>query len=159
MLAVFWIVGLALVIAGVVGCVVPPLPGPPLLFLGLLSVAAAERFTKVGWPTLVVLGFLTLAAVGIDLFAGILGARHFRASKLALLGATLGGLAGIFLGLPGIILGPFVGAVAGEWISRRDLRQAGKVGIGTWLGLVAGAAAKLALAVAMLGLFAFAYAL
>lgn len=159
MTAALWILGLVLVVLGVVGSAVPPLPGPPLLFLGLVCAAWAEGFAKVGWPTLLILGILMSAAVVIDLVAGLLGARHFRASKLALLGATLGGLAGIFLGLPGIVLGPFAGAVAGEWIARRDLRQAGKVGVGTWLGLILGVAAKLAIAVAMLGIFAFAYAL
>jgi uncharacterized protein YqgC (DUF456 family) len=108
---------------------------------------------------LVVIGLLAAAAIAIDVLAALLGARQFRASKLALAGAALGGIVGLFFGLPGILLGPFVGAVAGEWIARRDLKQAGKVGMGTWLGMVAGAAAKLALAAAMLGLFAFAYAI
>ena len=154
-----WLLGVALVVAGVVGCVVSPLPGPPLILLGLVLVAWAEHFEKVGWPMLVVIGLLAAAAIAIDVLAALLGARQFRASKLALAGAALGGIVGLFFGLPGILLGPFVGAVAGEWIARRDLKQAGKVGMGTWLGMVAGAAAKLALAAAMLGLFAFAYAI
>jgi len=158
-MVLLWVLGVALVVAGVVGCVVSPLPGPPLILLGLVFVAWAEHFEKVGWPMLVVIGLLAAAAIAIDVLAALLGARQFRASKLALAGAALGGIVGLFFGLPGILLGPFVGAVAGEWIARRDLKQAGKVGMGTWLGMVAGAAAKLALAAAMLGLFAFAYAL
>ena len=158
-MVLLWLLGMALVVAGVVGCVVSPLPGPPLILLGLVVVAWAEHFEKVGWPMLVVIGLLAAAAIAIDVLAALLGARQFRASKLALAGAALGGIVGLFFGLPGILLGPFVGAVAGEWIARRDLKQAGKVGMGTWLGMVAGAAAKLALAAAMLGLFAFAYAI
>lgn len=152
------LLGLLLGIAGVVGCVVPPIPGPPLLLAGLVTAAGAEHFEKVGWPSLAIIAVLAVLAMAIDALAALLGARHFRASKLALAGAFLGGLAGLAFGLPGVLLGPFVGAVAGEWLARRDLRQAGKVGLGTWLGLVAGAAAKLALAAAMLGVFAFAYA-
>ena len=158
-MVLLFLLGVALVVTGVVGCVVSPLPGPPLILLGLVCVAWAEHFEKVGWPMLVVIGLLAVAAVAIDVLAALLGARQFRASKLALAGAALGGIVGLFFGLPGILLGPFVGAVAGEWIARRDLKQAGKVGMGTWLGMVAGAAAKLALAAAMLGLFAFAYAI
>jgi uncharacterized protein YqgC (DUF456 family) len=154
-----WLLGVALCVAGLVGCVVSPLPGPPLILAGLICAAWAEDFRRVGWPTLLLIGVLAALAVAIDLLAGVLGARRFRASKLALLGAALGGLVGIAVGLPGVLLGPFVGAALGEWISRRDLRQAGKVGLGTWLGLVAGALVKLALAVAMLCLFAFSYAL
>ena len=157
-MVLLFLLGVALVIAGVVGCVVSPLPGPPLILVGLICVAWAEDFARVGWPTLVVIGLLAVAAVAIDVLAGLLGARHFRASKLALVGTTLGGIVGIFFGLPGIVLGPFIGAVAGEWVSRRDLRQAGKVGLGATLGLVVGAAAKLALAAAMIGVFAFSYA-
>lgn len=153
-----WLLGAALAIAGVIGCVAPALPGPPLLLVGLICAAWAERFEKVGWPALLVIGLLAALAIGVDLLAGLLGARHFRASKLALAGATVGGLVGMFFGLPGILLGPFLGAGAGEWLSRRDLRQAGRVGLGTTVGLVVGAAAKLALAAAMLGVFAFAYA-
>jgi len=158
-MVLLWVLGVGLAVAGVVGCVVSPLPGPPLILAGLILVAWAEDFEKVGWPMLVVIGLLAAAAIAVDALAALLGARQFRASKLALAGAAVGGIVGLFFGLPGILLGPFVGAVAGEWIARRDLRQAGKVGMGTWLGMVAGAAAKLALAATMLGLFAFAYAL
>ena len=158
-MVLLWVLGVGLAVAGVVGCVVSPLPGPPLILAGLICVAWAEDVEKVGWPMLVVIGLLAAAAIAVDALAALLGARQFRASKLALAGAAVGGIVGLFFGLPGILLGPFVGAVAGEWIARRDLRQAGKVGMGTWLGMVAGAAAKLALAATMLGLFAFAYAL
>jgi len=155
---VLWLFGVVLSVAGVVGCVVPPLPGPPLLLLGLICAAWAEDFRKVGWPTLLFIGVLAVVAVAVDLLAGLLGARHFRASKLALVGATLGGIVGLFFGPFGLVLGPFIGAALGEWISRRDLRQAGKVGLGTTIGLILGAAAKLALAAAMLCVFAFSYA-
>ena len=84
------------------------------------------------------------------------------ASRLAMLGAALGALFGIFLGLPGLLLGPFAGAVAGELLHRRNLQagtlgHAAKVGAGTWLGILLGTALKLALAFAMLGLFALAW--
>jgi len=95
----------------------------------------------------------------VDLLATSLGAQRAGASRQAILGAALGTVVGLFFGLPGILAGPFLGAVAGEYLARRDVAQAGRAGLGTWLGLVLGAAAKLALAFTMLALFLTAYLL
>ncbi len=73
------------------------------------------------------------------------------------MGAFVGSLVGLAFGLPGLLVGPFVGAIAGEWYARRDLRQAGKVGFATWLGMLLAAVAKLAILLAMVGLFALAW--
>lgn len=154
-----WIVAIILVGVGVAGTVLPALPGTPLVFVGLLIAAWADGFQKVGWITLVFLAILTLASFAVDFLATSMGAKRVGASYLAVGGAVLGTIVGIFFGIPGLLLGPFLGAVAGEYISRRDLRQAGKVGLGTWLGLVVGSAAKLALTFLMLGLFITAYIL
>jgi len=100
---------------------------------------------------------LTFASFVIDFAATALGAKRVGATRLAIAGALLGTLAGIFLGIPGLILGPFVGAVAGEMISHGRVEQAARAGVATWMGLVFGTLAKLALVFTMLGLFAFAY--
>jgi hypothetical protein len=81
------------------------------------------------------------------------------ASPRAVLGATLGAIVGIFFGLPGLVLGPFVGAVAGELAANRKLLHAGRAGLGTWLGLLLGSVAKLTLAFLMVGVFATAWLL
>jgi uncharacterized protein YqgC (DUF456 family) len=75
------------------------------------------------------------------------------ASPLALAGAALGGFIGVFLGIPGLLLGPFIGAFAGEYLARGRLAQAGKVGLGTWLGLIVAAVAKVVIAFLMIGTF------
>jgi uncharacterized protein YqgC (DUF456 family) len=147
------IVAFLLVAVGLMGTVLPALPGVPLVFLGLALAAWAEGFQYVGAGTLSVLGLMALLAYGIDLVAGALGAKKFGASRLAVLGAALGTLAGLFLGLPGLVLGPFVGGAAGELYARRDLKQAGRAGFGAWLGLVVGGATKLALTFSMLAVF------
>lgn len=151
------VLGGVLVLAGIAGAVLPALPGAPLVFGGLLLVAWADGFQKVGWFTLAVVGLLALLTFPLDLMAASLGAKRVGASWLALAGAAIGTIVGFFLGLPGLILGPFVGAVAGEYLSRRDLRQAGRVGVGTWIGFVIGVAGKLALIFMMIGIFVFAY--
>lgn len=137
----------------------PALPGAPLVFLGLLLAAWAEGFEKVGWFTLVVLGALTLLTFAVDLFAASLGAKRVGASWLALAGAGAGMIVGLFFSLPGIILGPFVGAMLGEYAARRNWAQARKAGFGTWLGLLVGIAGKLTLIFTMVGIFALAYVL
>lgn len=152
-----WILAVLLVAAGLVGTVLPGLPGAPLVLAGLLAAGAADGFVHAGWPTFAVVGLLTVASLGVDLVASALGARRFGASPRALVGAALGALIGLFFGLPGIVIGPFAGAVVGEWTVRRDLLQAGRAGAGTFLGLLFGAAAKAALALAMVAVFAGAW--
>jgi hypothetical protein len=153
----WWVLALLLVVVGIAGSVLPALPGVPLVFLGLLLAAWAGGFEQVGPFPLVVLGLLTLMSFVIDLAATALGAKRVGATKLAVVGAALGTLAGLFLGLPGLILGPFVGAVAGELMSHGQVQQATRAGLATWVGLLFGTLAKLALVFTMLGLFALAY--
>jgi uncharacterized protein YqgC (DUF456 family) len=155
---VLWLVlAVVLVCAGVAGSVLPALPGVPLVFAGLLLAAWAGDFQQVTWIPLVVLGLLTVISFVIDFAATALGAKRVGATKLAVLGAALGTLGGLFLGLPGLILGPFVGAVAGELLSHGQMQQATRAGLATWMGLVFGTLAKLALVFTMLGVFALAY--
>jgi uncharacterized protein YqgC (DUF456 family) len=153
----WWILALLLVVVGIAGSVLPALPGVTLVFLGLLLAAWIGDFQQVGPFPLVVLGLLTLLSFVIDLAATALGAKRVGATKLAVVGAALGTLAGLFLGLPGLILGPFVGAVVGELMSHGQVQQATRAGIATWIGLLFGTLAKLALVFTMLGLFALAY--
>jgi hypothetical protein len=155
---VLWLVlAVVLVCVGVAGSVLPALPGVPLVFAGLLLAAWAGDFQQVTWVPLVVLGLLTAMSFVIDLAATALGAKRVGATKLAVLGAALGTLGGLFLGLPGLVLGPFVGAVAGELLSHGQVQQATRAGLATWMGLLFGTLAKLALVFTMLGVFALAY--
>ena len=157
MTALLWVPAVLLVAAGVAGTVLPALPGPVLVFAGLLLGAWAEHFDRVGWPTLAVLGLLTAGAYVVDLLAAAAGARRFGASRRAAVGAALGTLLGLFFGIPGVIVGPFAGALAGEVWARRGLEGAGRAGVGAWLGFLFGAVLKLAIVFAMVGVFAAAY--
>jgi hypothetical protein len=155
-----WILASVMVLIGIAGTLLPVLPGAGLVFAGLVLAAYIDGFQKVGWWTLAFLGILTGLAMLIDFLASLAGAKKMGASRLALFGASLGAVVGIFFGLIGVFVGPFVGAVAGELIHRGRLREApaaAKVGLGTWLGLLLGALAKLALAVTMVAVFLAAY--
>jgi uncharacterized protein YqgC (DUF456 family) len=152
-----WILAAILILAGLAGTVLPALPGLPLMFAGMWLAAWADGYAQVSGWTIAFLGLLTILSIGVDIGATALGAKRVGAGKLAMLGAALGTLlGGLFFSIPGLILGPFVGAVLGELARGRQLRAASAIGVGTWLGLALGTALKLALAFAMLGIFVLA---
>lgn len=151
------LLALLLVAAGVAGTVLPALPGVPLVFGGLAVAAGIDGYERVTGTTVLVLGLLTVLSFGLDFAATALGAKRVGASPLAIAGSLAGTVAGVFLGLPGIVLGPFVGAVAGELLAQGGPGRAARVGVATWVGLLVGTAAKVALVFTMLAVFAFAY--
>ena len=153
MTALLWTLAVALIVIGLVGIVLPAVPGTMLIFAGLLLGAWADGFTRVGPGTLVVLGLLAVASYGIDFVAGALGVKRLGASRRAMAGAALGTLLGLILGLPGLIVGPFLGAMLGELTMNSDLRRAGRAGLAAWVGFAIGMAAKVAVAFLMIGIF------
>lgn len=151
----------ALIVVGLLGSVLPVLPGMPLIFGGMLLAAWVGDFQIIGGWTLLILGLMSLAALAIDFIASALGAQRVGASGKAVLGAALGTLAGLPFAIPGLLIGPFAGAVLGEMIHRQAYDRAAfgdaaKIGAATWIGMAVGAALKLAVAFAMLGIFALA---
>jgi hypothetical protein len=153
----WWVLAIALIVVGVVGTFLPVLPGALLVFGGMLLAAWIDDFQRVGWVTLVILGALTLFVFIVDFVAGVMGAKRVGASKLAIVGAAIGTVVGMFFGLVGILIAPFIGAVVGEIIARGQLAPAARVGFGTWIGLLVGTLAKFALVLAMVGVFVASY--
>jgi len=152
-----WALSAVLVGAGMAGTVLPLLPGIPLVFAGLLLAAWIGGFERVGWPVLVALGLLTLLSLAIDALAASLGAKRVGASRVAVLGAAVGTLVGLFFGLPGLLIGPFAGAALGQFLVRQDVAEAGRAGLAAWIGFLLGSLAKLALGVLMLVIFTVAW--
>ncbi len=153
--ALIWVLAALLSAAGIAGLVLPVLPGPVLLFGGLVSAAWAEHFAYVGTKTLAVIGLLAVLAHALDFVAGSLGAKRYGASGRAVFGAAIGAIVGMFFGIVGILLGPFIGAMLGELSVRSDLSAAGRAGYGATLGMILGTAAKLAIGIAMVAVFVF----
>ncbi len=149
----YWIIAVAIVGLGLAGLILPGLPGAPLILAGLIIAAWSENFTYVGLWSIVVLTLLALLTYGVDFWAAMFGAKKFGASRRAVIGALLGVVAGLFVGLPGVIFAPFIGAAIGEFSAQRSLPQAARAGIGATVGLVVGSALKLALAFTMIGIF------
>ena len=154
---IYYSIGTLLAVAGFVGVVLPALPGLPLVFAGLLLVAWADDFEKVGWLPLTVIGILTALSLLIDVLANLYGAQRLGASSTALWGSLIGTVVGLFFLPLGLFVGPFVGAWAGEYWHSRTLTKATRVGLGTWLGILLGTASKLALGVCILGVFTLAW--
>ena len=156
--ALLWFAVAALVLIGLAGAVLPAIPGVPLVFAGLWLGAWIDGYEKVSAWWVGVFGVLALVAMAVDMVATALGAKKVGASRLAIAGAVIGTFAGLFMGgLVGVLIGPFVGAVAGELIARGRMDQAMDVGIATWMGFLFGTLAKIALSLAMIGVFAAAY--
>lgn len=148
-----WILSAGLVLVGLAGIVLPALPGTILVFAGLALGAWIDDFTRVGWFALGAIAVLAVLAWLMDYISAMLGARRAGASRQAVIGAAIGTVAGIFLGIVGVLFMPLVGAAAGEYMARRNHQQAVRVGISTWIGLMAGMLAKFVLAFMMIGIF------
>ncbi|RDS83142.1 DUF456 family protein [Dyella monticola] len=145
---------LALIVGGLIGAFIPALPGIPMIFGGLWLAAALDDYHHLSTTWVIVLGVMAAFGVAVDFIAASLGAKRVGASSTAMWGATLGTVIGMFFGLPGLILGPFFGAVAGELISSKSVLRSAHVGISTWLGLLFGALVKVVLSVMMVALAA-----
>jgi hypothetical protein len=148
-----WILAVVLIVAGVVGTVLPALPGAILVFAGVALAAWIDDFTRISGWTLGVLGVLTVIAWLTDFVAAAAGAKKVGASKYAIIGAAIGTVAGVFTGLVGLIFMPLAGAAIGEYLAQQDALRAGRVGIATWLGMLAGTVVKVAVVFLMVGIF------
>jgi uncharacterized protein YqgC (DUF456 family) len=137
------ILGIIFMIIGIIGCLVPVLPGPPLSFLGLIFLHLT-RFGNFTTPILIILGVITIVVTVMDYIVPVWGTKKFGGSKYGTRGATIGLIIGFFLGPLGIILGPLIGAFVGEMIFKDDLSYAFKAGFGSLLGFLTGIGLKLA---------------
>ena len=147
---------LILVTIGIIGTVIPAIPGLTLMALGGVLAGVPNDFQMVGPWSIGFLVFVALLGFVIDALSQSLGAKKVGASKAGIIGSIIGTFIGLFLGgLFGLLVMPFVGAFVGELWAKRDMWQAGRVGVATWIGLVVGTALNLALAFVMVGVLLF----
>ncbi len=140
-----------LVLVGILGVIVPGLPGTVLILAGLVWLAWLDDFARIGPGTIAVLVVLTVLSYAVDFVIAALGAHRVGASRRAIVGAALGTIVGLFFGLVGVLVGPFAGAFLGELTTRGGVTDATRVGLGAWLGLIVGFALKLSLVFMMVG--------
>ena len=151
--SLLWVLAAGLIVLGLLGTVLPVLPGTALVLAGVILGAWIDDFARVSVGAVVLIGVLAVLAWVLEWAAGLLGAQRVGASRLALLGAAIGTVLGLALGLIGVLFMPLLGAAVGEFLARRDQQRALKVGFATWLGLLAGMLAKVVLAFTMVGMF------
>ncbi len=151
MTTALWVVAVLMIAVGVIGTVLPALPGVAFVFGGILLAAWADDFTRISGWTVGALGVLALVGVLVDYLAAALSAQRVGASRMGIAGAAVGTLAGVFTGLIGVVFLPLVGAFVGELIAHRDALRAGRVGLASWLGLLAATVAKVAIVFVMVG--------
>ena len=133
-----------LLVFGLIGCILPIIPGPPLSFLGLLIIHYTH-FAEYSTNFLLIAAGIAIAVTVLDYLVPIWGTKKFGGTKAGMWGATLGMIIGmIFLGPLGLIFGPLVGAIIGESIKGANNKDAFKAGLGAFLGFLMGVGLKLA---------------
>ena len=152
--AFWWLFAIVLMALGLIGTVIPIVPGTTIILAAAVVhrlVLGADR--SLGWSALIAMLVLTLLTYAVDAAAGYLGAKRFGATKWGLIGGAAGALLGLFFGLLGLFVGPVIGAVAGELIGGKEVMKAGRAGWGTFLGGLAGVVAKLFIGLIMIVIF------
>lgn len=135
--------GVIFIISGLLGCVLPALPGPPLSYVGLLLLHFTEKF-QFSTKFLVIWAIITVVVYTLDIIIPAWGTKKFGGSKRGIWGSIIGLLIGMFMFPPfGLIIGAFAGAVIGEMTGGKDSGEALKSGFGSFMGFLAGTLLKL----------------
>lgn len=137
--------GLLCAVAGVIGCILPVIPGPALSFLSLFIISYAKNWEVFSTAFLATMGIFTILLTILDYAVPIFGAKKFGASKAGIWGSMIGMLVGFIFFPPfGIFIGTFFGALAGELFAGKDSKKALRAGWGSFIGNIAAIGIKLA---------------
>ena len=151
---IWWLFAIVLMAVGLIGTVLPAMPGAIIILAAAVMhqiMLGTEK--SLGWWNIAALGLLTLLSSALEFAAGYFGAKRFGATKWGAFGAMVGAIAGLFFSLPGLIIGPIVGAIVGELLAGKHLVSAGRAGWGTLLGNLAGMVGKLTIGLVMVSWF------
>ena len=129
-------------IVGIIGCMVPGLPGVPVAYVGLWIAQASER-VDFSWQMLLIWGIVTVVVSVLDYVVPAWGTKRFGGTKYGVWGSTIGVFAGLFFGAIGVIVGPLAGAIIGELIGGKEVAEALRAGWGSFIGLLFGTVLKL----------------
>ena len=145
-----WLLTGTLLTVGLVGTVVPLLPGPFLIFVAGVLHTFLRPESAMGWPGLVILTLWLVLAYVVDFFSGAIGARRFGASRWGIAGVVVGGIVGLFFAPLGFIIGPLAGALAFEiFFAKKRFQPAVRSTWGTLLGTGVGLVLRLLISLAM----------
>lgn len=142
------ILGVVLILVGLVGCIIPALPGPPIAFGAiLLLLLHSNPLMHPSSSTLIWSAVLVVIVTALDYVLPVWGTKRFGGSKAGKYGSIIGLIVGLFFSPWGLILGPFLGAVIGELTTGAETQKALKSGLGSFLGFAAGTVLKIAVTV------------
>ena len=145
------IFGFLLSLAGLAGCILPVVPGPPLSFGALILLSVVKEWEPFGWVFLAIFGALTAVVTLLDALVPLVGARKYGASRAGVWGSAIGMIVGLVVFPPwGMLFGGFLGALAGEFMARRGGEQALRAAWGAFVGTMVGIGLKLAVSGMML---------
>lgn len=144
------IIAIILFIVGLLGTVLPILPGAILIYAGMLIYGFMTGFATLDFTFFLIQGLVFAFIFVVDYWATAAGTRRFGGSKQAGWGAAIGMIVGIFFGPLGIVIGPFLGAVGAELLRKTELSLAIRVGFGTLVGLLGGTIIKLGVEILMI---------
>lgn len=136
------VVAFLLMLVGIIGCIVPGLPGVPLAYAGLWVAQATDRI-DFSWQMLLIWGIVTIIVSVLDYVVPAWGTKRFGGTKYGVWGSTIGVFVGLFLGPWGVIIGPLAGAILGEMLGGKQVEEALKAGWGSFIGLLFGTVLKL----------------
>jgi uncharacterized protein YqgC (DUF456 family) len=138
------ILGFILICAGIIGCVIPVVPGPPLVYLSLILISIVRKWEAFSPVFLIVMGIITAVVTALDYVLPLFTAKKYGASKYGVWGAVLGMLLGAMFFPPfGLLIGAFLGAVGFELIFNEETKQSLKAGLGVFIGIILGIFFKL----------------
>lgn len=141
---VWIIISGVLIIIGIIGCIIPVIPGPPISFIGLLLLQL-KTIPPFSARFLAIWAVITIGVTVLDYIVPAYGTKKFGGSRHGMWGSIIGLFFGLFFFPPfGIIIGPFAGAVIGEMITGKEFNDALRSGFGSFLGFIAGTIMKLA---------------
>ena len=140
-------------VVGLAGCVLPMLPGTPLVFIGIYVYAWLTGFTIISRNLIIIFLILTVISVVIEYISSSIGSKKFGASKLGFIGAFAGAVVGIFFAPWGLILGPLLGALIGELITGKEIKKALRSGTGAVIGFFGGTFLKIVISFVMIAFF------
>jgi uncharacterized protein len=150
----WWFITILMFAVGLIGTVIPALPGTTIILAAAIIyrvMVGAEK--SIGWKTMIILVLLTLVSYVFDFVGSYFGTKYFGATRWGAFGAILGALIGLFFGILGLFVGPVIGAIAGEFIAGKRMIDAGRAGWGSLLGNLGAMIGKLVIALAMIAIF------
>jgi len=144
---------LVVMFIGLAGSILPGIPSTPVVMAAAVGHKLYFGSTGPAWWVLLILGIITALSLVMDYLTTVYGAKKMGATWRGATGAIVGALVGIFFSFPGLILGPFVGAMVFEMAGGRDAKESSRAGLGATIGLLAGAIGKVACCIAMMAVF------